>query len=146
MHSVNISEYFEEFKALKIKNKNKPVLYWFELISSLNNEAIREKYIGYREPMKKNFKDKAYRNTSSYKSKYDDNSKTLYVGKVEKDFWGRLVTHLGYAQSIKTAGMQLYHWYNIDSFGKLKLNYIEFDNNMKDSILILDKQIEIAKD
>lgn len=139
MHTVNISELFEEFKELKTKNK--PILYWFELTSSKKNNAIREKYKNYREPMKKNFTHKDYRNTSSYKSKHELDSKTLYVGKVEKGFWGRLVTHLGYNQSIKTAGMQLFHWYETPSFGDIKLNYIEFEPNMKHLIIILEKKL-----
>ena len=139
MHTVNISEHLQELKGLK--DIKKPVLYWFELMSSKNNKAIREKYIGYREPLKKDFKSPYYRNTSSYKSKYDSNSKILYVGKVEKGFWGRLVTHLGYNQSIKTAGMQLNHWYNPTLFGNIKLNYIEFDEDMKHLIIILEKKL-----
>ena len=139
INDVNVSEYFTEFKDLK--DIKQPVLYWFELISPNNNEAIRKKFIeGYREPIKNGFK-KPYRNTSSYKKEYDPKSKTLYVGKVEIGFWGRLVTHLGYSQSPKTAGMQLFHWYKPELYGNLKLNYIVFNKDMKHLILILEKQL-----
>jgi hypothetical protein len=140
MNEVNISEDINVFRDLK--NIKKPVLYWFELASSNNNEAIRNAFIkGYREPMKKDFKASHYRNTSSYKKSYDSMSKTLYVGKVEIGFWGRLVTHLGYGQSVKTAGMQLFHWYQPVLYGNIKLNYIVFEPNMKHLIIILEKQL-----
>jgi hypothetical protein len=139
MNEVNISEVITEFRALK--GVKKPVLYWFELASSNNNEAIRNAFIkGYREPIKKDLKT-PYRNTSSYKKKYETKSTTLYVGKVEIGFWGRLVTHLGCSQSPKTAGMQLFHWYKPEIFGYLKLNYIVFEENMKHLIVILEKQL-----
>lgn len=63
------------------------------------------------------------------------------MGKVEIGFWGRLVTHLGYSQSPKTAGMQLFHWYKPEVFDALKLNYIVFEENMKHLIVILEKQL-----
>lgn len=139
MKDVNISEDITEFRALK--DIKKPVLYWFELTSSDNNKAIREKFInGYREPIKKGLKT-PYRNTSSYKHTYNTKSTTLYVGKVEIGFWGRIVTHLGYSKSEKTAGMQLFHWYKLEAFGNLKLNYIVFEENMKHLIVILEKQL-----
>ena len=66
----------------------------------------------------------------------------MYVDKVEIGFWGRLVTHLDYNQSPKTAGMQLFHWYKPELYGDIKLNYIVFDDDIKH--LILEKQL--AKD
>ncbi|MCH3885681.1 hypothetical protein [Tenacibaculum aquimarinum] len=126
---------------MKLKTKNKPILYWFELSSSNKNKLLREKYINYRESIKKEFLATNYRNTSSYKSKFEPSSTTLYVGKVEKGFWGRLVTHLGYNQSKKTAGMQLFHWYDVALFGELKLNYIEFEPEMKHLISVLEKKL-----
>lgn len=139
INNVDISTATEDFTH--IKSKNNPVLYWFELNSSNKNHLIREKYINYREPIKKNFSASNYRNTSSYKSKYEPSSTTLYVGKVEKGFWGRLVTHLGYNQSKKTAGMQLFYWYDIALFGELKLNYMEFNPEMKHLIPVLEKEL-----
>ena len=139
MNEINISEDIDEFRTLK--DIKKPVLYWFELASSDNNTALREEFInGYREPIKKGVKT-PYRNTSSYKNTYNPKSTTLYVGKVEIGFWGRIVTHLGYSQSPKTAGMQLFHWYKPEVFGALKLNYIVFEENMKHLIVILEKQL-----
>ena len=139
MNEVNISGDITEFRALK--DIKKPVLYWFELVSSDKNKVVRDAFIeGYREPIKEGLIT-PYRNTSSYKKAYSPTSTTLYVGKVEIGFWGRLVTHLGYSQSPKTAGMQLFHWYKPELYGDLKLTYIVFEENMKHLIVILEKQL-----
>ncbi|MFY7669786.1 hypothetical protein ACOSP6_01725 [Tenacibaculum sp. MEBiC06402] len=133
----DVTQLNEEFSFLR--NQNKPTLYWFELMNNTYNIELRRHYEEYRERTKKG--EAIYRNTSSYKTKPDYSSKILYVGKVEKAFWGRLVTHLGYNVSEKTAGMQLYHWYNPTIYGKIVLNYIEFDHEMKHLIVILEKQL-----
>lgn len=133
----NTTNLIEDFKLLV--KKNKPILYWFELYDSTKSIELRSQYEKYRAHTKNGSIE--YRNTSSYKTKPDYNSNILYVGKVEKAFLGRLVTHLGYNSSKKTAGMQLYHWYNPLLYGNIKLNYIEFDNDMKHLIVILEKQL-----
>jgi hypothetical protein len=134
---ISESSELREFRELKeIKN---PVLYWFELTSSDNNEAIMNKLKEYRAPLKKDFGNEKYRYTSAYKKNYDKNSTTLYVGKVETGFWGRMVTHLGYNKNKYTAGMQLFHWYKPELYGDIKLNYIVFEPNMRHLILILEK-------
>ena len=140
--TVNITEDLKIFNdLLKIK---KPVLYWFEFESSEEKTLlIRNKYENYRNNIKLDYLNINYRNTSSFKSKYQNTSKTLYVGKVEKDFWGRLVTHLGYNKTPKTAGMQLHYWYRIEDFGDLNLYYIEFDDSMKYLISIIEKQLAL---
>lgn len=139
MNDANISQFIKEFEQLK--SHKSPIIYWFELENSDINETVRNKYITYREKYRRDFGNPQYRNTSSYKKKYHPRSRTLYVGKVEKGFWGRLVTHLGYNQSKKTAGMQLFHWYDITAYGNIKLNYVEFDPTMKHLIIILEKQL-----
>lgn len=119
-------------------------MYWFEFeFIEGKNKIIRDKYENYRNNIKNDYLNENYRNTSSYKSKYLDTSKILYVGKVEKDFWGRIVTHLGYNKTPKTAGMQLHYWYEIENFGVLTLSYIEFDDSMKYLITILEKQLAL---
>ncbi|MDN3673023.1 hypothetical protein QWY99_08160 [Flavobacterium branchiarum] len=118
-----------------ISSKKKPILYWFSIDEKLTNATyIREKY--------KNFKDlKSNRSSASYKVALDSNSKTLYVGKVKKDFHLRLVTHLGYSKNENTAGMQLFHWYNPEEFGDITLNYIVFNEDMSDLITILEMEL-----
>lgn len=129
-------------KLLDVRYIKNPVLYWFEHSNPKNNDEIRSEFINYRDPLVKDFKNPKYRYTSGYKTTYSKESKILYVGKVEKGFWGRLVTHLGYSKFKPTAGMQLYHWYKPNLFGDVKLHYIEFDNDMKHLIIILEKQLQ----
>jgi hypothetical protein len=139
---VNVTTAIKDFEdLLKINN---PVLYWFEFKSfEDSNKKIRDKYENYRNNIKNDYLNLNYRNTSSFKSKFEMTSKTLYVGKVESGFWGRFVTHLGYNKTPKTAGMQLFYWYDIENFGDLTLNYIEFDHSMKHLITILEKQLAL---
>lgn len=121
-----------------------PVLYWFEFDDSIvDKNTIRESFIAYKDPLKKQFHHPAYRYASSYKKDFSKAKNILYVGKVEKGFYQRVKTHLGYATSPYTAGMQLHFWFgkNIDNFGNLTLNFIEFDPKMKDLISILEKKI-----
>lgn len=118
-----------------IKFKKRPILYWFSINEKIIHAThIREKY--------KEFKDlKSPRNSASYKPSLDLNSKTLYVGKVKKDFHLRLVTHLGYSKNENTAGMQLFHWYKPEEFGNLTLNYIVFNEEMSDLITMLEMEL-----
>lgn len=121
---------FSEFKRIK----KSPVLYWFTIDDkNIDANTLRNKYM--------DFKDlKSSRNSAAYKPFLDIHSKTLYVGKVKKDFHLRLVTHLGYSRNKDTAGMQLFHWYNPEEFGNLILNYIIFKEEMSDLITILEME------
>lgn len=137
-HDIRKSEQLKDvFDQLKqIKN---PVLYWFEIDET---KIIAEKVRSlYTEHLSK----KSNRAISSYKKDYDRNSKTLYVGKVKTDFLGRFITHLGYHKSTQTAGLQLFHWYNVlDGLPALKLNYMVFEREMEDLISILE--IDLARE
>lgn len=117
----------------KLQSINKPVLYWF----TFHNEQcskIRSTYENYKN-------NKPIRNSASYKSNFNSNSNTLYVGKVKTGFWGRLITHLGYSQNPKTAGLQLFHWYDCESFSNLTLNYIVFEKEMENLITVLEMEL-----
>ena len=127
----------------RLKNIRKPVLYWFELESSSRNKEIRLQYEKYVEKVRCKYKEPYYRNTASFKKYFSKESTTLYVGKVQTYFWGRLVTHLGYSVSEKTASMQLFHWYDVSRFGNIKVKYIVFDNDMKYLITALEKELAL---
>jgi RNA recognition motif-containing protein len=133
-NSEDLKEIFDVLKTIK-----NPVLYWFEIDDSkINAEKIRNLYNEHRIK-------KSNRAISSYKKHYDKNSKTLYVGKVKRGFWGRLITHLGYSTSVQTAGLQLFHWYNIsEELPDLKLNYIVYEREMEDLISILE--LDLARE
>ena len=132
--SEQLKDVFDQLKQIK-----NPVLYWFEIDETKTNaDTIRSLY---NEHLAKN----SNRAISSYKKDYDKNSKTLYVGKVKSGFWGRLITHLGYHKSTQTAGLQLFHWYNVSAgLPALKLNYIVYEREMEDLISILE--LDLARE
>jgi hypothetical protein len=145
----------ERGKLLLIKDK--PVLYWFTFPEGFQNqETIRNSFMDFS--IKNNKKEyssyekdykvsplKHKRALSAIKNKFlNQDTNTLYVGKVKKDFWGRLATHSGWATSPKTAGLQLAFWYNFENFPPIKLNYITFEKEMDDFVSILE--IELAKE
>ncbi len=145
------NDFKKNFKSEILKNQieilvkqNIPVLYWFTFDESLiTKELIRDKFVIYKTLLGKSFADPNYRHTSALKENFFNVKNVLYVGKVEKGFLQRVTTHLGYAKSKFTAGMQLYHWYEIENFGDLTLNYITFNNDMKYLITILEKHLAI---
>ena len=132
--SEQLKETFEKLKLIK-----NPVLYWFEIDETkIKADKIRRMYVDH-------LAKKSNRAISSYKKIFDENSKTLYVGKVKKEFWGRLITHLGYHTNAKTAGLQLFHWYNVtEGLPCLKLNYIVYEREMEDLISILE--LDLARE
>lgn len=142
MKSVNITKELSEFnKLLKI---NQPVLYWFEFdTTKVSKEVLRAKYESYRNKFVKDYNHKEYRNTAAVKKDYRECTNILYVGKVKNGFWGRLVTHLGYNISVKTAGMQLFHWFEPIKYGDLRLNYWVLNDDMNNLIALLE--IELAQ-
>ena len=137
-HDIRESEQLKEV-FVKLKQIKNPVLYWFEIDETkITAEKIRSLYI-------EHLTKKSNRAISSYKKDFDRNSKTLYVGKVKTGFWGRFITHLGYHKSIQTAGLQLFHWYNVvDGLPALKLNYIVFEREMEDLISVLE--LDLARE
>ena len=136
--NITAESFFLEFNDIK-----SPVLYWFEInTTKVSKEAIRNKYEGFLENNKLNLD--TYRNPSAIKIDYSKAENTLYVGKVKNGFWGRLVTHLGYNTSRKTAGMQLFYWYDIEQFGDLTLNYVVLNREMENLVAVLE--VELAKE
>jgi DNA-binding ferritin-like protein (Dps family) len=135
------------------EHKNIPILYWFSFNEIFNKQKeLRQDYEPkYKEiqnllysNIKEDYKDnnlKFRKAMSSFKTNYDENSKVLYVGKVEKGIWGRLAVHSGWGSSPKTAGLQLRHWYNFKKYGDLTFNYIILDKNMKYFASVLESEL-----
>jgi len=126
-----------EFKSIfkKLKDLDGPVLYWFEILSDIDNEILRDRL-------------KIYSNTNNskvtpaMKKNFDNNSKCLYVGKVKKSVWGRMIQHLGFYKVQRTQGLQLFYWTKGLNL-KLKVHLYEFEQDMADMISIFE--IELAK-
>ena len=109
-----------------------PCLYYFEIQSDHTAEEIINKV-------------KDYKATNASKAvpaikKHFSKSKILYVGKVKKSLWARLVQHLGYYNVPRTQGLQLFYWANEMNIS-LKMNILEFETEMADYIGILESDL-----
>ena len=109
-----------------------PCLYIFEIKSNHSKEDIIQKIIEYSltEDSKK---------IPAIKSKVED-STILYVGKVKRAIFGRLIQHLGYFKTKGTQGLQLFYWaknVNLD----LKFTVVEFENDMENLMNVLENEI-----
>lgn len=122
------NQFREIFKQLlSIKN---PVLYWFEIISPTTPIEIYEALENYKRKPNR-------RIIPVFKQKAVIESKILYVGKAKRDFWVRVIAHLGYIQGDRSHGLQLYHWAKELNLN-LKLHFCEFNNDMQDFIPLLE--------
>ena len=113
----------EKYKVLfdEIKEFVGPCLYYFEITSGNLSTEIVDKI-------------KEYSTTENSKSipaikKTISESKILYVGKVKRLFWGRLIQHLGYYKVNRTQGLQLFYWTKTLNLN-LKLTVFEFEPEM----------------
>lgn len=128
--SLEFKNIFEDLTIL-----NGPVLYWFEIISSTPRNLIREQITDYAQK-------EISKATPALKKMFDIYSNCLYVGKVKKGVWGRMIQHLGYYKVERTQGLQLFHWAKgLDL--KLKVHLYEFENDIADMVSIFE--IEMAK-
>jgi hypothetical protein len=122
----------DKFKQIfnQLKDVNGPTLYWFEIISETDTKKVINALANY----KASANSKA---TPALKTKINYDSKTLYVGKVKRKFWGRLIQHLGFFKVDATQGLQLFYWAK-DLSLDLKINILEFDNNMADIMPVVE--------
>jgi hypothetical protein len=135
-NNIDIRESFEFASVFrKLKELNGPVLYWFEILSDIDNENIRKRIRDYSNSNNSKV-------TPAMKKYYDPKSKCLYVGKVKKAVWGRMIQHLGFYKVQRTQGLQLFYWSKGLNL-KLKVHLYEFEQEMADLISIFE--IELAK-
>lgn len=112
----------------KCIDQSLPTIYWLEITSAYPIDLVKEI--------------ERLRNGGNFKvpptNEKDTSNNILYVGKVIKDFRGRVSQHLGYRSS-GTWSLQLKHWAtNLNPPLTLKLNYIQLNkeiNNISLSIL-----------
>ena len=110
-----------------------PVVYWFEIVSDISAEDVRKFISDYK------YSEDA-KSVPALKTKYSKDSKILYVGKVKRKFWGRVIQHLGYYQVKRTQGLQLYHWAK-DIGLKVRLHAFEFEQEMEDLVSIIERKM-----
>lgn len=135
-HSLEFKEMFQELEKIQ----NNPCLYVFEIESEIPANNIIESL--------KNFGNQTEKVIPKIKTKIPKNSKTLYVGKANSLVWGRLITHLGFhthknkgnPRASINHGLQLYFWAKQLSL-QLKYTVIEFENDMKEVLPVLEKQL-----
>lgn len=99
---VRDSPYFEDIFN-RLKKIEKPAIYWFKIISDVDNSTITNTFEQYK-------KQKESRPTPALNNYDHEDSRTLYVGKVQGCLWGRVIQHLGYHKDPTDHGLQLYHW------------------------------------
>lgn len=132
-------EFKDIFKKLTPIQEN-PCIYIFEIESEISTDIIIDKL--------KDFGSQTEKIIPKLKTKIPENSKILYLGKVNNFIWGRLITHLGFhthknkgnPKASINHGLQLFFWAKDISL-QVKYTVIEFDPNMKDILPILEKKL-----
>ncbi len=108
------------------------VLYYFEITSDCSSKVIVQSIKRYSSlPNSKNI--------PAIKKNYS-NTNILYVGKVKKNFLGRVIQHFGFYKVNGTQGLQLYYWAK-DLNLKLKLTAIQFEKDAENLMPIFEKKI-----
>ncbi|WP_430905589.1 hypothetical protein [Maribacter sp. 2-571] len=110
-----------------------PVVYWFEILSDTNTTEIRDCLLKYKHS-------EEAKAVPALKKKFNKESRILYVGKVKRNFWGRVIQHLGYYKVKRTQGLQLYYW--AKELGlKIRLHAYEFEPEMEDLVAIFELKL-----
>lgn len=100
-----------------------PCLYYLEILN--DNLSASEIYDAYIKAADKSVNPS--RSFSATRKKFDDTTKVLYVGKVQKGLGGRQVVHLGLYKTGATGGLQMAYW--AKQLGlKLRLHFFVAEN------------------
>jgi len=126
---IRKSERFQKLFDELVKVKG-PALYWFELVSDHGAAAIISALEDYKQTAEP-------RATPALRNTQTSTSRILYVGKVKKNLWGRLIQHLGFYKVPATQGLQLFHWAKSPGLS-LNFNYIEFGDEMADIMPLME--------
>lgn len=126
---IRKSERFQELFTELARVKG-PALYWFELVSDHGAAAIISALEDYKQTTEP-------RATPALRNTQASASRILYVGKVKKNLWGRLIQHLGFYKVSATQGLQLFHWARKAGLS-LTFNYIEFGDEMADIMPLIE--------
>ncbi len=123
--------FFEE-----VVNFTGPVLYFFEIISTQDSGSVRECMRAYKIL-------EGSKSVPALKKGYNKDSRILYVGKVKRNFYGRVIQHLGYYKVARTQGLQLFYWAR--EFGlDVRLHAYHFEPEMHDLVSIFE--LKFARD
>ena len=125
--SINFEIHFDALQKM-----TGPCLYFFEILSDHIPQEIISKIREYSLTEKS-------RATPAIKSKIPE-SKILYVGKVKRLMFGRLIQHLGYFPTSATQGLQLFYWTSSLNL-KLQLTVLEFEPEMINLMEVLENEL-----
>lgn len=133
----NLFSHLHFYDEEEVKINECPVVYVFEL----HDKNDRDRIISAFKEVQKTGIDR----TLPALKKQIPNSKYLYVGKVEKEIGGRIVTHLGYYQKSGNHGLQLAFWArNMNPEIRLNLHVFRFKKEFKPFIAAME--VIIAKE
>ena len=132
----------EDYNDMDIRNSEKfnslfvdlqkfhgPCLYYFTVTSDQSADEIVEAIKNYSSAENS-------KSIPAIKSNYS-RSKILYVGKVKRAFWGRIIQHLGYYNVNRTQGLQLFYWAQKLNLS-LKLTVLEFEPAMENLMEVVE--------
>ncbi|MDX6183209.1 hypothetical protein SGQ44_17755 [Flavobacterium sp. Fl-77] len=124
----------EKYRSMftELKEMTGPCLYYFEITSDNLTSEIISKIKDYSSTENS-------KSIPAIKSKIQE-SKILYVGKVKRHFWGRLIQHLGYYKVDRTQGLQLFHWSKELNLN-MKLTVLEFEPEMINLMEVLENEL-----
>ena len=114
-----------------LKKIEGPVVYWFKIVSGTDRGKIvsaLSKYEGIN----------GHRVIPKIRKSFSVKSDCLYVGKVKRNFYGRVMQHLGYYSTPATQGLQLYYWAK-DLHLEIRLHAIEFERDMEDMMPAIEQ-------
>ena len=109
----------------KLAQISGPVLYVFEIASETSSKVIVDSITAY---------------SKTENSKKIPAIKILYVGKVTKNFWGRVIQHLGFYKVTGTQGLQLFYWARPLKL-KLRLIAFEFENDTSGLMAVFERSL-----
>lgn len=127
--SVDFKELFIQLKPIK-----GPCVYWYKIIEpKISSKDMLKAFELYS---KSGDRKRAVPALKSDKT-IDFNSQYLYVGKIKRDFYGRVIQHLGCHSVARTQGLQLYYWAQALNL-QLELNVFEFDRSMENILPVVE--------
>ncbi|HTN16279.1 MAG TPA: hypothetical protein VL092_01260 [Chitinophagaceae bacterium] len=133
---VNIlksAEHGQTFNELLVF-RNKPVLYVIEIVNDIDHELLLKAFHDYTQTGLRAF-------PSFWNNRLNNKGhKILYVGKVVRNFHGRVIQHMGYHKSSQTQGLQLAHWAALIGVD-VKINYCVFEPEESSLMSILEYQL-----
>lgn len=132
------NDFREIFKKLHVIKG--PCVYWYQVMApDITAKEIFSSFILYKNNSDRNRAVPAINTESSI----DFNSRYLYVGKAKRDFYGRVMQHLGCHKYARNQGLQLYYWAKELNL-QLELFVIEFDPSMEDLLPVIE--LAVAKE